>query len=420
MKKKIVICLTGILLVAFAGCGKKEGEEKKAETVKKAEEKKPEEGAKKPEPPKPPEMEKLSASHILLMYKGSMKAPPEVTRTKEEAQKLAGELHAKLKAGAVFADVAKESSDCPTKAQGGNLGTFPARQMDKAFVEGVKKLKDGEFSEPVETPFGFHIIRRQEVVPPVKLSASVIVVMHKDSMPNPINATRTKEEALAKVKEAIEKLKGGADFKEIAKEYSDHPNKAVGGTMGNFESDRVPPELGDGVKALKIGGFSQEPIEMGLGFHILKREELLESIPMSASLMLVMHKDSVPNPINATRTKEEALARVKEAIEKLKGGADFGELAKEYSDHPSKAQGGDMGVFLSDKMMPQIVESLKKIKVGEFSKEPEDIGIGYHIFLRKKPDRQPGPPMGRPGPPGAPGGRPRPPGPAPRPAHPSH
>jgi hypothetical protein len=105
------------------------------------------------------EPKEVAARHILISYKGAERS--EATRTKEEARKRAEEVLAKAKAeGADFAALAKEYSDGPSGAKGGDLGTFGRGQMAKAFEEATWKLKVGEISGIVETPFGFHIIKR--------------------------------------------------------------------------------------------------------------------------------------------------------------------------------------------------------------------------------------------------------------------
>jgi len=102
----------------------------------------------------------IAASHILVSYKGAERS--EATRTKEEARKRAEEALAKVKAkDADFAALAKEYSDDPgSKAKGGDLGTFKKGVMHKNFEEAAWKLKVGEISGIVESPFGFHIIKR--------------------------------------------------------------------------------------------------------------------------------------------------------------------------------------------------------------------------------------------------------------------
>jgi parvulin-like peptidyl-prolyl isomerase len=104
--------------------------------------------------------EEIAASHILISYQGAERSS--ATRTKDEAKKLAEEVRTKATApGADFAALAREYSDEPgAKERGGDLGGFKKGAMAKAFEEAAFQLKVGEISGVVETPFGFHIIRR--------------------------------------------------------------------------------------------------------------------------------------------------------------------------------------------------------------------------------------------------------------------
>ena len=103
-------------------------------------------------------MSQIRASHILLMYKGSERSS--ATRSKEEAATQIAEIKERLGAGADFAEMARTHSDCPSRARGGDLGSFGRGQMVGAFEEAAFGLNVGETSGIVETPFGYHIIQR--------------------------------------------------------------------------------------------------------------------------------------------------------------------------------------------------------------------------------------------------------------------
>jgi parvulin-like peptidyl-prolyl isomerase len=103
-------------------------------------------------------MSTVRASHILLMYKGSDRSS--ATRSKEEAQQQIQGLLTQVQGGADFAALAREHSDCPSKAKGGDLGSFGRGQMVKAFEDTTFAMPVGGVSGIVETQFGYHIIQR--------------------------------------------------------------------------------------------------------------------------------------------------------------------------------------------------------------------------------------------------------------------
>ncbi len=102
--------------------------------------------------------------HILIAYKGAMKAKPDITRTKEqakaEAKRLCGEA---AKDPSKFAELAKKYSNGPSGPRGGSLGIWKPGRMVPAFQSAVENLPLGGITkEPVETPFGFHVIKRED------------------------------------------------------------------------------------------------------------------------------------------------------------------------------------------------------------------------------------------------------------------
>lgn len=82
-----------------------------------------------------------------------------IVPTEEEA----AELKAEIEGGADFAEVAKEHSQDGAAAQGGSLGWFGAGQMVPEFEEAVVAMEPGEIAGPVQTQFGWHLIKLNEV-----------------------------------------------------------------------------------------------------------------------------------------------------------------------------------------------------------------------------------------------------------------
>ena len=96
----------------------------------------------------------LAASHILLVTQGK----PDTAKAR--AKKKADAIRAQVTT-ANFADLAKKNSEDPgSKDKGGSLGTFPRGSMVKEFEQALLALKPGEISPVIETPYGYHIIRR--------------------------------------------------------------------------------------------------------------------------------------------------------------------------------------------------------------------------------------------------------------------
>ncbi len=101
--------------------------------------------------------ERVNASHILL------KVDPDASdAAKAEALNEIKDIKSKLDNGEDFAELAKENSDCPSSAKGGELGFFARGQMVKPFEDAAFALAPGEISDVVETRFGYHIIKLQE------------------------------------------------------------------------------------------------------------------------------------------------------------------------------------------------------------------------------------------------------------------
>lgn len=82
------------------------------------------------------------------------------SRSKEDAQAQIKSLSTQLQQGSDFASLAREHSDCPSSAKGGDLGQFGRGQMVGPFEDAAFGMEVGQVSGVVETPFGYHLIQR--------------------------------------------------------------------------------------------------------------------------------------------------------------------------------------------------------------------------------------------------------------------
>jgi peptidyl-prolyl cis-trans isomerase C len=108
------------------------------------------------------EYEEVHARHILIRMQGSPIAPVPGQKDLSDAEALAKaqEIRQKLVQGADFAELARtESNDPGSGSKGGDLGFLRHGQTVPSFEDAAYALPEGEFSQPVKTPFGYHLIR---------------------------------------------------------------------------------------------------------------------------------------------------------------------------------------------------------------------------------------------------------------------
>jgi parvulin-like peptidyl-prolyl isomerase len=98
--------------------------------------------------------------HILLRFAGARNAPPEITRTREEARSIIEGYRAALASGGDFAALAQENSEDASSERGGDVGTRGRGRMAEAYEAAAFSLAEDQLSEVVETEFGFHVIQR--------------------------------------------------------------------------------------------------------------------------------------------------------------------------------------------------------------------------------------------------------------------
>jgi parvulin-like peptidyl-prolyl isomerase len=220
------------------------------------------------------ELEEYSSAHILVQYQGALSAPVAITRTKDEARKKAEVVHDQATKGdANFAVLAERSSDSPSRIRGGALrpmipGQMPA-EYDR-YIAALRELKVGEVGPVVETPFGFHVIKRLKLE---RIRASHILISYTGSEGTP-RAERSKRDAEVLARKVWRETQtSGADFAALARQYSDHAESAdKGGDLGSFARGTMPPRFEQIAFSLKVGQIS-DIVGTSLGFHIILRTQ---------------------------------------------------------------------------------------------------------------------------------------------------
>lgn len=242
--------------------------------------------------------EQRKASHILIA----------TSEGQDKARETAMQVQQKLQQGEDFAALAKTYSDDPGSAeQGGDLGWVEVGQMVKPFEDALYTLKKGEISELVETEFGYHLIRLDDV---------------RGAEVKPLAEVRD---------ELVEKLK---------KEAADNALYELSELMANsaYENpdslDAVAEALGQPVKTSELftrssgSGIAQHAAVRQAAFSTLvlqqgENSELIEVAPGHVLVLRVKQNvEAAPIPLEQVRAGIEESLRVSKGQEALSAMAD--------------------------------------------------------------------------------------------------
>jgi peptidyl-prolyl cis-trans isomerase SurA len=210
-----------------------------------------------------------NVSHIMVgLQEGS--TPAQIS----ERQAKANEIHERLVNGLDFASAAISYSDSQEALEGGLVGWRDLNSVPAFFADAVRDLKPGEFTQPIRSPAGFHILkvndyREQRQVVVKEYNARHIMIE--------INELVTPRLAMDQIADIKQNLNEGEDFAELAKEFSDDPTSAnLGGDMGWFPPDAYGDRVYQTLMAMQPGQTS-EPFQTAGGWHIIELLDIRET-----------------------------------------------------------------------------------------------------------------------------------------------
>jgi peptidyl-prolyl cis-trans isomerase SurA len=158
-------------------------------------------------------------------------APQPTPEAKARARALADSILAELRRGADFATAARRfSDDVTTRERGGSLGWFRRGVMHTAFENAAFSLRPGVVSDPVETPFGYHLVQ-VERVQPAEVSARHILLA-PELRPEDLDA------AAAVAEEVRAALAAGASYDSLARLHHDATEQRE---LRDYPVDELPP-----------------------------------------------------------------------------------------------------------------------------------------------------------------------------------
>jgi parvulin-like peptidyl-prolyl isomerase len=175
---------------------------------------------------------------------------------KEKTIQKMKELRKRLFSGEKFEDLVQEySDDFITRYKGGDLGFFEKGEMVESFEKAAFELKEGEVSEVVETPYGYHLIKVLEREGKRVRAAHLLLKIQ----PGP-NTKKQTEEKLRKILEKKEKI----EFAELVKKYSEDPlSRKEGGLKEDLSLFIFSEKVREKISSLSPGEIS-EPVESEL------------------------------------------------------------------------------------------------------------------------------------------------------------
>ncbi|MDP8210793.1 MAG: peptidylprolyl isomerase [Candidatus Stygibacter australis] len=181
----------------------------------------------------------------------------------------------------------------------------------------------------------------------------------------------TKEELKREIYDIKNKLNKGADFAELAKEYSDCSSAPSGGDLGWIERGLMVKPFEDAAFKLEVGEIS-DLVETQFGYHlILMQEKKDDQIKISHIL-----KTLEASPEDKTRIRTLA----DDIHERIINGEDFTTLAREYSqDDSSAANGGIIGEYPPENYPELFSSYLQSLDYGEITDVIEE-GDNLYIF----------------------------------------
>ncbi len=176
----------------------------------------------------------------------------------------------------------------------------------------------------------------------------------------------------------VEEARNGADFGKLAITYSADQQALKGGQMGWGRIQELPGIFAQALSTAKKGDIVG-PIRSGVGFHILKVNDLRgQSQSISVTEVHARHILLKPSPI---MNDQQARLKLEEIAADIKSGkTTFAAAAKEYSQDPGSAnQGGDLGWATPDIFNPAFRDALTKLHKGQIS-APVHSSFGWHLI----------------------------------------
>jgi peptidyl-prolyl cis-trans isomerase SurA len=202
-------------------------------------------------------------SHIMMnLPEGA--TPTQIT----EISSRINEVHVQLENGLDFASAAISYSESQEALEGGEVGWRDLNSVPRSFADAIRNLRGGQYTVPIRSPAGFHIIRVNDYRERAQVMA---YEHHARHILIETNELVTARDAMLLIRDLREQIMDGGDFGELAKENSDDPTSAnIGGDMGWFQRGAYGERVEQMLTGLAMNEVS-EPFQSQVGWHIIER-----------------------------------------------------------------------------------------------------------------------------------------------------
>lgn len=190
--------------------------------------------------------------------------PPQIAEAEARIQ----DIHKQLVEGLDFASAAISFSESQDALEGGRIGWRDLNSLPREFSEAIREMEPGQFTDPIRSPAGYHIVR-------VNDHRENRQIMAEEYRANHIlietNELVDAQEGMEIARDLRDRIVGGEDFAEMARERSDDPTSAnLGGDMGWFPPQQFGERFESMLASLEDGEVG-EPFQSQAGWHIIQR-----------------------------------------------------------------------------------------------------------------------------------------------------
>lgn len=182
-----------------------------------------------------------------------------------------------------------------------------------------------------------------------------------------------------RAEQARQQLLAGADFAQVAAQYSDVAASTNDTNLGWRTADRLPQPFVEAMSQAEPGAVSSL-IRSANGFHVLKLQDKRQAGAAALPSVQQTRARHILIKVNQVVSPEEARRRLADLKQRLdNNAASFEELAKKFSNDLSASAGGDLGWIYPGDTVPEFERAMNALKPGEVS-QPIESPFGYHLI----------------------------------------